>query len=231
MAKFSRYLVFRHYDQKERPNISYRERTIFYGWTMNKSVVKVFLKQRTKSKYVIKKMDVDEIDNFAYPDGTNDVLDPQYMINYVNLQSAKTGESIPLFLTESEMKVTEKRIQEYFRKLASFSIDEREDIDHVFACMNMFSNLKERYTQILYFIGFRPEEFDMLFQGSGWHDEFTEMDEINNQIEMAYSGAMESPRELDLYDPRPIGLSALQDVSNRIIYSIESFVKFLREDL
>ena len=56
MAKDDRYLVFRYYSPDEGSDIHYQDRTVFYGWTDHKPVLKAFMTQRSESKYLVKKL-------------------------------------------------------------------------------------------------------------------------------------------------------------------------------
>ena len=95
MDKGLKYLIYRIYSAKERPEMN--ERSVFYGWTSSKKVAKAFLKQRDKNKYrAIKMNDEEIIQNIPYSD---EIITVESMIDFVKLRSAKTHEDIYFFTT------------------------------------------------------------------------------------------------------------------------------------
>ncbi len=216
-----KYLVFRVYTEKERPAASSSERIVFYGWTRNKSVLKAFLEQRTKGKYKFKKL-YDEDIAYYY---SEDITDESTMIDILELHFSKTGETAKMFMTAKEMKEGEKAIQRMFREQASTFKCSEDGSKWVY--LNMFVNLIDYYAEALDFLGYRPPELNNLEDTLVASEE----DEVEEMIEMAYNGVFDHPEEVYEPDYKPKGLSAIGDVAHKILYSVESFVKALREDL
>ena len=222
MSEEKIFLVYRIYSNKERGDANIR--SLLYGWSPKKSIVKAFLSQRTKGKYKVIKTygDRDEI-QVEQQD-----LDVNNMINYVKLKSAQTNEDFHLFMTADEMQEAEKRIQRYFRDLCSIS-EIKGDVD---VYLEMFLNIEEYYADALDFIGYRPPEISAMFPSGDFRDDPGDIMGLDELIEEAYSGGATYPKEtFDRYDPVLPGLSTLTDVATKILYSIESFVKVLRNDL
>jgi len=216
------YVVYRVYDKKERPGEN--TEPIVYGWSRSKNVIKAFLSQRTPSKYYVDKIrgDAEEIVDGYYND-----LDTENMINYVKLKSvANKDEDVHLFMTANEMQEAEKRIQRYFRDLCCLS-----EIKGKGDYLGMFLNIHEYYADALELIGFRPPEISAMCPAADYRDDPGEIIGITELIEEAYSGATISPSESFSNNTRLPGLSTLPDVASKILYSIESFIKVLREDL
>ena len=218
----NKYLVYRIYTNKERPDIE--NRSVFYGWTNSKKVIKVFLKQRNKNKYKVIKMNDEEIIyNIPYSD---EIITPDSMIDFVKLRSAKTHEEIYFFTTLQEMKEAEIKIQKHFHDMSSIA-----NIQGNGNYLNMIFNLDDYYLNALIYIGYRPPELDILFPSSDERDNFSTMYDVEECIEEAYSGMVEHPPDTaERYQSVP-GLITIEDVASKIIYSIESFIKVLKNDL
>lgn len=219
MAK--KYLVYRTYTKKERPGLSDRSR--FYGWSSNKSVVKAFLEQRNPKKYTVIKMSKDRIaETFS-----EEIDDVDAMIDMLKLKSVSTGEEIPLFMTLNEMRETEKKIQRMFDDTASL-----ERIDGTGNYLQMFLNFDEYYADALFLIGCRPREIDIMFPSADYHDDYSSIMKVEEEIDNAYDRIYTSPSETyTSHYNKILGLSTLEDVCNKIYYSIESFVKVLKDDM
>lgn len=213
-----KYLVYRVYTRDERPNID--ERASFYGWSNNKSMIKAFTSQRSKKKYKILKVDQDEIARRF----SEEIDDEEAALDFVKIKSASTHEEIFFITTMNELKETEKRIQRMFIDQASLS-----GIDGKGNYLEMFMNLDDYYADALYYIGFRPPEVDILFPSADYHDDYSNITKIEELIDDAYDGKYQSPAEVR--DNRIPGLVAIEDVANKIYYSVESFVKVLKDDL
>lgn len=209
-------MVYRVYSNKERPGI--KDKIVAYGWTTNKNVLKAFFKQRNDKKYMVRKVRKDQIGE-AFDRNNHDATG-EYMIEYLPLRSAKTNESIHLFMTTNEMQEVEIKIQRMFEELSSL---DRLDKNNIGKYANLVLNIDQSYYDALFYIGYRPKEIAAAFES---------MDiSVCNQISNAYDGM---PCEEYYYNGhlnQAPGLSALEDVSNKIIYSIESFIKVMRKDL
>lgn len=216
-----KYLVYRVYTKEERPDIE--DRSILYGWSTNKSIVKAFCKQRSKDKYQVLKMSNDDIIRTF----SEEIDDTDAMIDFIKLKSAKTHEVIYLFMTLNEMRETEKKIQKMFLDQASL-----ERIPGNGNYLELFMNLDDYYADALFFIGYRPREVDILFPSADPRDDYASVDRIEQQIDQAYDGLYGFPQEeLRRSTDSVVGLSIIEDVANKICYSVESFIKVMREDM
>lgn len=179
------YLIFRVYSEKERPNESKDERSVFYGWTNKKLMLKMFFRQRDENKYRVFKTTIDEI--------ARRLLDPPEKdteLDFLNLKS-RNGSSLAFIATDNEVGEYENRIQEMFRELSSLST-----IKGTGNYLEMFYNLLDPYSSALSTIGYIPPEIEAMF--STYSDAYTD----------SYSS-----------------------IFNKVIYSAESFVKVMKEDL
>jgi hypothetical protein len=209
------YLIYRVYHDDE------HDAPYLFGWTENKHVAKAFLGQRDPKKYIMYKVSEDEL----ISEFSESIPGSDLKIDYVKLKSSTTKETILFFTTLSELQETEKKIQAYFRELSSLDkicrIKGSKDLMYYFT---MFMNLKPRYAKALYDIGYRPQEYDALFNA------FDE-NEMNDSIEYAYSEG----RYLTEWDNSHRNLlpaqTIIEDISKIVIYSLESFIKVLHEDL
>lgn len=220
MAKDDRYLVFRYYSPDEGSDIHYQDRTVFYGWTDHKPVLKAFMAQRSESKYLVKKLPKLEVTEMVEHGIHEEIDESNRMIDFIKLKSSISGEEFILFMTGYEMEETEKQIQSAIRSFASIDMFEQYDAEDEYRLVNIFSNLKDRYADSLYYIGFRPRELDSLFAEDECEDNgYTVIDQISS----GYSKKNSS------HDPR--GTKELLDDFSKIIYSLESFIKVMRQDM
>lgn len=220
------YLIYRAYSEKERPGSSPRDRIVFYGWTSGKSVVKAFFEQRDKKKYKVRKILEEDMDREVkgYIDGE---LDFQYLIDFIKLKSSSTGEDVQLFMTGNELKQAEIKIQEYFRDLAG--LVERDNGKT--RLLELYINLDDYYLDPLQYIGFNPPEMDALFDSVEYRESDDYAYSIEGLIESRYESAYDVPSETYVHTGLIPGFSAMPAVSNKILYSIESFIKVMKEDL
>jgi hypothetical protein len=216
------YLVYRLF--KKGIDDDYNSRSIFYGWSLNKSVVKAFLSQRTKGKYEVATI-------YGNPDavisGDFNDLEQSNMINYIKLKSVKSkDQELFLFMTSEEMMEAEIRIQRYFRDLCSLN-----DIKGKGNYVEMFMNLNEYYSDLLDYIGFRPPEISSMCAYADYRDDPGDITGVETIINYAYSGEIIGPSETYENNTSLPGLSALTDVASKVLYSFENFVKVLRDEL
>jgi Trp operon repressor len=209
------YLVHRVYNSKERQDL--KDRSHIYGWTTDKRVLKAFLKQRDPKKYTVSKIEEDQIPNALgrYVDEIE-----EFMINFIKLKSAQTGEEFNLFMTENEKNEVEKRIERIFEDLSSIDVIDGEILHYV----NILINIKTKYSDALNYLGYRPKEIDAVFDSY--------VGEV--MYERSYSSYDGISCEEFYHDPRGsygTSISSLSDISNKIIYSIESFIKAMKDDL
>ena len=220
MAEEKVYLIFRIYNKKERIRSDKKSR--FYGWTKDKNILKAFISQRTKNKYYSEKtyLDIDEVQIDSYD------LDINNQIDFIKLKSVSNNDDFYLFMTLDEAQEAEKKIQRYFRELCYLSnIPGKGDY------LGMFIHLEDYYADALDFIGYRPPEISAMFQSADIRDDPGDIEGVEELIDEAYSGNYESPQETFSKKSSLPGLFVLPDIASKIIYSVESFIKVLCEDL
>lgn len=218
-----KYLIYRIYDKKERPNE--RDRSVFYGWTTDKNVILAFLQQRNPDKYKVFKRSNEYISKMY----SEDITDYSSMVNFIKIRSVNIQDDVLLFITANELQECEKRIQRIFYDQSSLST-----IKGNISCLEyvtMITNLDLYYFDALQLIGYRPHEIDDLYPSADYHDDFSSIEKINEQIDSAYDGSIASPEETFSRDYDIPGLSTLTELYCEIIYSLESFVKVLRDDM
>ena len=219
MNEKKKYMVFRVYSKKERPDSTDQERVVFFGWTKSKTVLKAFKEQRDQKKYIIRKMDEEDIaERFS-----EDITDTDTMIDFIKLKSVHTQEDVIFFSTANELKTAEINIQRMMKDLCSVS-----DIPGDGPYLWMVLALEDHYGDALHYLGYRPPEIDIIFPCM---DSESHFDEYENEIETAYDGLMIPPEEVVTKNINPLGLMTLSDVSSKILYSLESFIKVLKDDL
>jgi hypothetical protein len=217
MAK-NYWLVYRVKDHRLEDEINAR----IYGWTDSKPVLEAFFEQRDEKKYAIFKMKYEEIAK-KFPD---EDLPKEEQIDFIKLKSVQTGQEILLFMTLSEMGEAVKRILRLFVELSSLcNLEIKDQGKDVRYFMMLIMNLKDKYKDALEYIGYRPPEIDAYYDSITG----TREDENNETIDIAIAEAVH-PRARR--DPGEIpGASALDDVADKILYSLEAFIKVLREDM
>lgn len=211
------YAVFRVYSSADMPDPS--TRSVFFGWSDSKQVIKAFLEQRDKKKYKVIPLSDDDKRNYRfYPDIEN----RDAMIDYVRLRIAETHEEIHFFSTLKETHVAEVRIQERFHEMCSIP-DEH--------LLRMFIHIDPYYMDALELLGYQPKEVDMMFDCADYHDECNSLSLAREEIDDAYAGMYDSPPDdCERYEYAP-GLMALTRVGDKLLYSVENFVSALVEDL
>ncbi|MCM1233262.1 MAG: hypothetical protein NC489_24355 [Ruminococcus flavefaciens] len=217
-----RYLVYRLYTKKEREDPN--QRTVLYGWTHSKSVLKAFLSQRDEKKYGYIRIEEEDIGKYF----DENVDDTDIMIDRIKLKSAKTGEEVVFFSTMNEVRQAEIDIQKYFRKLASFESIEGNDAD---IYVKMIIHLDKFFASALFFLGYRPQDIDIMFPSADEHDDFSGYSADEQSINFAYNSISQYPREEYKSIDHPLGLDTMNAVSSKILYSIESFVRVLVNEL
>lgn len=224
-----RYLVFREYSRKDRLNKE--DRTIFYGWTDNKSVLKAFLSQRDRSKYSVRKAKYDDESSSAgryiidgRPVAVTDDDEENVKIDYLELPSSTTGEKVNMFMTRKEMQQAEISIQRM--------LHDKTELHRVKGNGNyasMILALKKKYAEALHIIGYRPPDLDYLFPNG---EDYSGINEIVDNIENAYIDAQNYGPDFEPVDHTQILGSFYQDsLYAKVVYSIESFIMVLRDDL
>ena len=90
------------------------------------------------------------------------------------------------------------------------------DIDQF---VDIILNLEEKYYDALFYLGYRPKELEAKFDSHIYESDFV------YECMPCEEYYREEPGDQSLR------VSAMGDVSNKIIYSLESFVKGMRNDL
>lgn len=215
-----KYVVYRVFTKKERPNP--KERYCYYGWSISKAVIKAFMQQRDSKKYDVIKVDTDNVECI-----TEDIDDDNYMIDYIKLRSAKSDEEISLFLTRNELRECEMYIQSMFIEESSLS-----NINGTGNYIEMILQLDNYYADALFMIGYRPKEIDILFPSADYHDDYSSIESLEEAIDNAYDDSCRFAEEKIKHMPMNIpGLYASIDIANKLYYSVESFIKALRDNL
>lgn len=215
MGKNKRYMIYRKYSREER---SEEERFVFWGWSSSRDAVLGFLRQRSHKKYKIVEIKMSEMFKIY---GEDD-LDEDSRLNMVTLLSAKTRKPSVLFTTQIELNETKKKIQRMFRDAASLGDVCGSDTVEV---LHLFMRIKPYYASALYFIGFRPPEVDAMYDSADYHDDYSGIESIEEEIDSEHADDTSKPT-LD-----PFRSSIVDDVSKKIIYSLESFIAILKDDM
>ena len=145
MGKDYKFLVYRSFSKKERPELNNRERNVFYGWTEHKSILKAFLSQRNKNKYKVYKVSDEDIEKFY----SEDVSYNETKIDFIKTKSSKTHEEYVLFITGVELQESEIKIQQIFRDLSSI-----KDLPGNYNYLDMILHLDSYYFDALYYLKF-----------------------------------------------------------------------------
>lgn len=199
-----------------------------YGWSFDFDIVKAFLAQRNDSYRWIKSTDK-ELDIIFNPNGNVWELDSSVnsrMINCVKLKSVKYHKDFVLFITLDELRLCEKLIQKMMIDQCQLN---KNDIsaDDLIKYISIIGNLQDRYYNALYFIGYRPPEFLSLYC-----QRYTDYD-VNDLIDIAYDEC--SWLNCQLYNSilqnGIPSINNLNDIYMKVIYSLESFIKVLRDEL
>jgi len=219
------YIVYRVYTDEEMvKRIRSTGNNRIYGWTYDKRVLEAFMMQRDKKKYISYKVSRSKIEKTF---GSSS-LPPNTMINYLPLISAKSGEEIPIFMTMDESQECEKKIQRYFDEMSSLSNipfkNKEKEIDFY---VSMFVNIKEKYASAIHYLGFRPPEVDAKFDSM---IDAYDAGDVYDMIDQAYEKGYPMEYHGALKDGVP-GRALIDDPVRKSVYSFESFIKVLREDL
>jgi hypothetical protein len=182
------------------------------------------MKQRDKKKYFIKLISEEEMKLEKNRLTLVSLIDDN-MINCLHLKSVSSKEDYKLFLTYNEMCEYEKRIQRLFYDLSSLSKIEFKHKDReLLHFVNIFTSLQDNYLEALYLLGYRPYEVDSLYDSA--------VEEINNNeyLDCIYDEYSDNDIEIRTTDKLP-GYLASNDIWIKIIYSLEGFIKVMKEEL
>lgn len=209
------YLIFRRSDDRHGGIEN------LYGWTANKSILNAFLKQRSKNKYMVERMELNgsEIEYCS----NRKMLSTEYldlrselMIDILELKSCQSGTIVKFFTTEEEKQRIERDIKVMFDELRSF---DRIDDERIINLVNLYNKLDEKYMDALEYIGYRPKEISYLY------DKVDDMYGDDREVGIDCIG-------FDSEDGCHITSDEYSnDPSKVIIYSLESVIKVLKDDL
>jgi len=217
-----KYIVFRIFSPKEE---EFEIGPAFYGWSNDKKIIKAFIKQRGKHKYVYRLMNDDEITCQSF---SQDTVKEDTKIKLLMLPSTNDGITYPLFITDRESKEVEVKIHLYFSELASFE----KYNNHRKVLITLYWNLIDEAKQVLENIGFIPKELnDCGYMES--ESTFTCLEnEIETLIEEAYNTDDYIEPTDDDFDRRytPKSQLYLNDFHSHLCYSLEAYIKILKDE-
>lgn len=210
------YLVYRVYGPDEERPVHIKDGIYhLFAWTTSKKILKVFLQQRSKDKYIVKETDLYEIGE-AYSDNN---LKEEKMLDVTQLISSRSGEVIKFISNEEELEWASGKVRKMFEELSSIGwiLDNTSTNRDQLFFVNLINSLKDKYGDALYYLGYRPEEIDaMNGDDNDRYDDHGPRD--------WFEDSQKSQKYTDV-DPEYV------DASKYIIYSIESIVKVLKHDL
>lgn len=179
------------------------------------------MKQRNKKKFTYNKSDEEELGVL------NQLIDDRHMIDYIKLRSARSNETFMLFLTLSELMEIEIKIQRMFVEKCSLA-HITSDGELIYDYCEAILDLKKTYADALDIIGYQPPEIAELFDGV--MESYSQNDTIEDSIESAYAIG----EDLDSYRigrTQLPGSIVFSDTCKKVLYSMEAFVKVLRDNL
>lgn len=192
-----------------------------YGWSFDLNIVKAFLKQRNDS-YKWMKSNKREVEIIFNADRSLN----ERMINCIKLKSTKYERKFLLFITIDELRNCEKMIQQLMIDQCRLNKG-NISYERLTECISIISDLKDRYYNALYFIGYRPPEILSLY-----NQNYTYYD-INDLIDIAYDecGWLSCPLYNSITKYGVPSIYNLDEVYEKVIYSLESFIKVLKDEL
>jgi hypothetical protein len=187
-----------------------------YGWTFDKKILKTFIAQRSKKKYKAVRSSFEEITELfsEQVDGTG-----MYTIDWLELPSKKTGETVRLFLTNNERIATEKAIKKMLRDMSAL---DRIHGDRIEDYVEMMVNLREKYFSTLEFIGFQPKELEAMY------------DSIEENMTIGFNhetGAYYDMSPEEFYHSNNVSSGASNPIFDKVLWSLEAFVRVMKDDL
>lgn len=198
------YLIYRVYSRDERPDESFLERQILYGWTKHKCLIKIFFQQRSKSKYKVIKIHKDDLEKFY-----SEPLDDTTKLDILPLRSRYSDDLVKLISTDKELSEWEYKLRTMLEDVAS--LESVKGSEH---CLELFANIDDKYKDALSFIGYTPREMESLFPSS-----VLSMDEFESELYSRHSdGNIKS--SMNAVDPK-----------DQVIFSLEAFIKIMKDDM
>ena len=99
------------------------------------------------------------------------------------------------------------------------------------ALLELYINLDDYYLDALQYLGFKPPEMDILFDSAEYRESTDAIYSIDALIDSAYDALFDVPHEVYVHEGKIPGLSVLESVDTKILYSLESFMKVMKEDM
>lgn len=191
----------------------------FYGWSIYRKAIKTFLKQRKKSKYLVK---VGKYHDLELMEGVLDTNASLYMLDTISLPS-QSGHDMILLTTKHELNLFEKDLALQLKDYCSMDkVDNGNDIQ---TYVTMYELLLDEYQIPLQTIGYYPHELEEMYGG--------EEDDARAYLDAVYDDIS----SLD-YDTKLSMMLAKAPLRNqylssgllsKIIYSAEAFIKVMRD--
>lgn len=231
MDKDKKYMIFRVYSEKERPGVSYNDRIVFYGWTASKIVMKAFMKQRSKDKYVVKRLHDEDLQKYNLYSGLEN------MVDFISLPSKTSGEKVNIFMTKNEMCEVERALSKFIR--SSFTLQDidddgtKESGKRYQRILEMFVNLKEKYQDALDYFSIWPSELNSLYDDVEYREGDDSRYDVDYMIEASYNEEYDVPHETYVHDSIAPGHRAVSawKLTERLFYSAEAFIMIMRDNM
>ena len=191
----------------------------FYGWSVYRKAIKTFLKQRKKSKYIVK---IGKYHDLELMEGRVDTNASLYMLDTISLQS-QTGHNMIILTTKHELNLFEKDLALQLKDYCSMDrVDDGNDI-HVY--VTMYELLFDEYQLPLQTLGYYPHELEDMY-GSEEDNARAYLDSVYDDI---------SPLDYDTKLSMILAEAPLRNqylssgLLSKIIYSAEAFIKIMRD--
>lgn len=221
-----KYVVFRVYSEKERPGINCESRIVFYGWTTSKVVIKAFKKQRNPDKYIVWKLNDEQIERCRIEPDMDQIID------FIQLPSNTSHTDVNIFMTKEEMKEVEKRISKFIR--TSFTlVDLGETSDDHWRILEAFNNIKDKYQEALQYFGIWPDELNSLYDDIEYRESCDSLYDVDHMIDASYQEDGDIPHETYTHSPISPGYKAVSawKLTERLFYSAEAFIMMMKDNM
>ena len=191
----------------------------FYGWSVYRKAIKTFLKQRKKSKYLVK---VGKYHDLELMEGVLDTNASLYMLDTISLPS-QSGHDMILLTTKHELNLFEKDLALQLKDYCSMDkVDNGNDIQ---TYVTMYELLLDEYQIPLQTIGYYPHELEEMY-GSEEDDTRAYLDAVYDDI-----SSLDYDTKLSMMLAKaPLRNQYLSSgLLSKIIYSAEAFIKVMRD--
>ena len=191
----------------------------FYGWSIYRKAIKTFLKQRKKSKYLVK---VGKYHDLELMEGVLDTNASLYMLDTISLPS-QSGHDMILLTTKRELNLFEKDLALQLKDYCSMDkVDNGNDIQ---TYVTMYELLLDEYQIPLQTIGYYPHELEEMY-GSEEDDTRAYLDAVYDDI-----SSLDYDTKLSMMLAKaPLRNQYLSSgLLSKIIYSAEAFIKVMRD--